>query len=141
MANPASFSKEELAEYDCYWDQVSIEKTIKSDARNEGLAEGLMEGEARGREEGERQAKRDVALEMLREGFTDEMIVKIVKSPLRNWLRLSQYVKNLFVALPLSIPGRCLIITVDYSIEGDICAERRLLALLYFFAIYRPIYI
>ena len=43
LTQEASFSPEELAEYDGYWDQVRMEKTIKSDAKAEGKAEGKAE--------------------------------------------------------------------------------------------------
>lgn len=67
LTQEASFSKRELAEYDGYWDQISIEKTIKGDAKAQGKAEGLAE------------AKHTIALEMLKENFSDDIILKLAK--------------------------------------------------------------
>jgi low affinity Fe/Cu permease len=63
LTQEASFTKEELAQYDGYWDQVSIEKTIKSDARAEGEAARSSQ----------------VALEMLKENEPDAKIIKYAK--------------------------------------------------------------
>ncbi len=59
LTQEASFSDAELAEYDGYWDLVSIEKTIKLDAKAEG--------------------KREVALEMLNDNEPDAKILKYAK--------------------------------------------------------------
>ncbi|MDR1342926.1 MAG: Rpn family recombination-promoting nuclease/putative transposase, partial [Prevotellaceae bacterium] len=48
-----SYTKEELAAYDHYWDTVSTARTVQVDARKEGEAEGLEKGEAIGLEKGE----------------------------------------------------------------------------------------
>lgn len=71
LTQEASYSKEELAEYDGYWDLISIEKTIKADAEQKGKSEGLIEGEQK--------AKREMALEMLRDGEADQRIIKYAK--------------------------------------------------------------
>ena len=75
LTQEASFSKTELAEYDGYWDQISIEKTIKGDAKAKGKTEGLAEGKA--------EAKRDMAIEMLKENFSDDIILKLAKISLQ----------------------------------------------------------
>jgi predicted transposase/invertase (TIGR01784 family) len=64
LTQEASYTKEELAQYDGYWDQVSCEKTIKTDARREGKAEGLAE------------AKAEVALKLILKNLDDETIVE-----------------------------------------------------------------
>ncbi len=43
LTQEASYTKEELAQYDGYWDQISLEKTIKSEEKAEGKAEGRVE--------------------------------------------------------------------------------------------------
>ena len=53
LTQEASFSKEELAAYDGYWDQIRIDKTIREDARREGEVIGLQRGEAIGLQRGE----------------------------------------------------------------------------------------
>lgn len=61
LTQEASFSPAELAEYDGYWDQVRIEKTIKSDARREGKIEG----------------KTEIALKMLMKNKEDAEILEL----------------------------------------------------------------
>ena len=61
LTQEASFSPAELAEYDGYWDQVRIEKTIKSDARREGKIEG----------------KTEIALKMLAKNKEDAEILEL----------------------------------------------------------------
>ncbi|MES2253367.1 MAG: Rpn family recombination-promoting nuclease/putative transposase [Pseudomonadota bacterium] len=68
LTQEASFSKEELAGYDGYWDRVSVEKTVKSDAERKGKAEGKAEGLAEG--------KAEVVLKMLAKNFDDETILE-----------------------------------------------------------------
>jgi predicted transposase/invertase (TIGR01784 family) len=48
----SGFTKEELATYNKYWDDVSSEMTLMNAAKAEGLAEGREEGIKEGREEG-----------------------------------------------------------------------------------------
>ncbi|MES2252842.1 MAG: Rpn family recombination-promoting nuclease/putative transposase [Pseudomonadota bacterium] len=60
LTQEASYTKEELAQYDGYWDQISCEKSIKSDAKAEGRAEG----------------KAEVALKMLTKKLDDETIME-----------------------------------------------------------------
>ncbi|MBA4250090.1 MAG: hypothetical protein C0440_05840 [Candidatus Pelagibacter sp.] len=79
FAQKASYSKEELAEYDGYWDLISIEKTIKADTEQKGKSEGLIEGEQIGIEKGEQKTKREIALEMLRDVAPDQSIIKYAK--------------------------------------------------------------
>lgn len=56
LTQEASYTKEELAQYDGYWDQVSLEKSIKHDAKAEGKAE--------------------VALKMIFKNLDDETIIE-----------------------------------------------------------------
>ena len=63
LTQEASFTPKELAEYDEYWDQVQIEKTIKSNARHEGRVEGVAE------------AKREIVLKMLAKEKNDDEIM------------------------------------------------------------------
>ena len=85
LTQEASFSPAELAEYDGYWDQVRIEKTIKSDAKREGKAEGRAEGEqigiAKGEQigiaKGEQIGIDKVALKMLAKNKADDEILEL----------------------------------------------------------------
>ena len=99
ITQEAAFSKQELAEYDGYWDLISIEKTIKYDAMMEGREAGLEIGKEIGKEMGREEGKeigreegkeigveigmavmaREVALEMLKENLSDAMILKLSK--------------------------------------------------------------
>lgn len=73
LTQEASYSEEELAQYDGYWDQVSIEKTLRYDALLEGEAMGIQKG----REEGALKAKREMALKMLmKHKYDDEDILE-----------------------------------------------------------------
>jgi len=93
LTREASYTKEELAEYDGYWDQIGLEKTIKADARAEGEAIGIEKGEAIGIEKGEAigiekgeaigiekgelKTKRDVAFKMLlKNKYDDDEIIE-----------------------------------------------------------------
>ncbi len=71
----ASFSKEDLAQYDGYWDRMSVEKTLLSDAREEGMAEGKAEGLA----EGALKAKYDMARQLLHEGLPIDLIARTTR--------------------------------------------------------------
>ena len=44
----SSFSKEELEAYDRYWDKVSTEKTLISDAVESGMVKGMVKGQKTG---------------------------------------------------------------------------------------------
>jgi predicted transposase/invertase (TIGR01784 family) len=86
ITQEATFTKDELAEYNGYWDQVSIEKTIKSDAKREGVemgmemgmemgkAEGIAEGLEMGKAEGELKAKREMARNLMQLNVADSVI-------------------------------------------------------------------
>ena len=87
LTQEASYTKEELAQYDGYWDQVSIEKTIKADAKAEGKAEGKVEGKA--------ENAREVALEMLKDNEPDEKIIKYAKISLNELLELRKTIETI----------------------------------------------
>ncbi|RMG67138.1 MAG: Rpn family recombination-promoting nuclease/putative transposase [Bacteroidetes bacterium] len=61
----SAFSKAELLAYDSYWDSVSSEKTLISDAERTGLKRGREEGREEGRQEG-RMEGLQLAAEVLR---------------------------------------------------------------------------
>lgn len=44
LAQESAFSVAELESYDKFWDAVRVEKTIQSDAKQEGIAIGKEEG-------------------------------------------------------------------------------------------------
>ncbi len=72
LTQEASYSPSELAEYDGYWDIISIEKTIKIDAEQMGMQKGKMEGLI----EGEQKAKREIALNLLKLMIPDATIIQ-----------------------------------------------------------------
>jgi predicted transposase/invertase (TIGR01784 family) len=65
LTQEASFTKEELAQYDGYWDLVSIEKSIRCDAERVGVERGREEGLAEGREAGILQERQAMARRLL----------------------------------------------------------------------------
>ncbi len=72
LTQEASFSPAELAEYDGYWDQLSMEKTIKSDAKREGEQIGIAKGEQIGIDK----RNREVALKMLAKNKDNDEIIE-----------------------------------------------------------------
>ena len=69
-AEIATFTPEELREYE---DSLKAYRDIKNSidsARREGLAEGLAEGRAEGRAEGLAEGKKDIARKMKSRGFS-----------------------------------------------------------------------
>jgi predicted transposase/invertase (TIGR01784 family) len=76
LTQEATFTPQELAEYDGYWDLVSMEKTIKSDAKAEGIAEGVEKGIKIGKAEGETQKARVVARTMLKKRIDEATILE-----------------------------------------------------------------
>ena len=77
----SAFTDAELAGYDKFWDQVSVEVTLynsgerkgRAEGRAEGLVEGRAEGLAEGRLEGERQKALEIAskLKALGQSFAE----------------------------------------------------------------------
>ena len=62
----SGFTKEELATYNKYWDDISSEMTLMNAAKAEGLAEGRAVGREEGREEGIEEGKNQVLLKWLK---------------------------------------------------------------------------
>src|SRR6185437_316366 len=75
LAEEAAYSSSELAAYDQYWDAISIEKTLVSDAHKEGREVGREEG----REEGQKETSEKIALRLLKINIPDEEIAKITE--------------------------------------------------------------
>ena len=69
LTQEASFSPKELAEYDGFWDQVRMEKSVKSDARREGEQIGIAKGEQIGINK--------IALKMLKKNKEDAEILDL----------------------------------------------------------------
>ena len=68
-------------------DKEAIEAmTFKDRALAEGKAEGRAEGRVEGRVEGEERKAREITVEMVMEGFNDDVIAKLVKMPV-SWVR------------------------------------------------------
>lgn len=69
LLEESAFSVEQLEHYDKYWDNVSIEKTIRDDARTSGIIEGKIEGKIK--------RNLEVAKNMKDHGMDNETISKI----------------------------------------------------------------
>lgn len=68
-----SYTKEELEQYDKYWDTLRIQKAYVSDAFKEGKNEGKLEGKLEGRLEG----RIEVASRMKNKGFSPLEICEV----------------------------------------------------------------
>jgi len=77
-------SEEERADYTYYMKKLYNDRDELQAAETRGLEKGKAEGRVEGRVEGLAEGKREVAIEMLNENFSDEMIVKLTwfKKPL-----------------------------------------------------------
>ncbi|MDR1818581.1 MAG: Rpn family recombination-promoting nuclease/putative transposase [Puniceicoccales bacterium] len=83
----ASYTKEQLFDYDRYWDSVSVEKTLvnamkrrmrdtTAKALAKGLAEGHAKGHAKGRAEGRAEGKVEIARQMKADGEPSAKIAR-----------------------------------------------------------------
>ncbi|NCT56398.1 MAG: Rpn family recombination-promoting nuclease/putative transposase [Legionella sp.] len=72
LAEESAYTPGELSLYESYWDQVSREKTLLSG----NYAKGLAEGEAKGKAEGEELATHRIAINMLTQGVSIEIVVR-----------------------------------------------------------------
>ena len=74
----SGFTKEELATYDKYWDDISSEMTLMNAAKAEGLAEGRAVGREEGREEGIEEGKKSSITQMaknaIKNGLSNDLI-------------------------------------------------------------------
>ena len=80
IVEESAFTPAEMAGYDKFWDDVSVEKTIINAYNRRydmGRAEGLAEGEAKGRAEGEATAQQAIAMRMQVEGLPIDLIKKL----------------------------------------------------------------
>ncbi|MEL6696027.1 MAG: Rpn family recombination-promoting nuclease/putative transposase [Bacteroidota bacterium] len=77
----SAFSKSELESYDKYWDSISSEKTLISEAEETGRLVGeqlgLEKGLKQGREEGIKAGKMEIARKLQAQGMTAEQIMTI----------------------------------------------------------------
>lgn len=74
----SGFTKEELATYNKYWDDISSEMTLMNAAKAEGLAEGRAVGREEGREEGIEEGKKSSITQMaknaIKNGLSNDLI-------------------------------------------------------------------
>ena len=74
----SGFTKEELATYNKYWDDISSEMTLMNAAKAEGLAEGRAVGREEGREEGIEEGKKSSITQMaknaIKNGLSNNLI-------------------------------------------------------------------
>lgn len=73
-AKESAYTQTELEEYDRYWDSISSEKTLISEAFDEGKIEGKMEGEQiglqKGKIEGKIERDTEIILNGIKNGFS-----------------------------------------------------------------------
>ena len=86
----SSFSKDELEQYDRYWDSVRTEKTLYLDAEIKGKAEGKAEGRA----EGELINSYKVCISALRMNLKREDINKLTNLPFEEINKLFQLLQK-----------------------------------------------
>lgn len=79
LAEEAAYTADELADYDKYWDAISIEKTLVSDAHESGLEKGLEKGREEGITMGEQRAKQAFARKLLSKGLSLEEIASLTE--------------------------------------------------------------
>lgn len=73
LAQESAYTEAELAQYDRYWDAVSVENTIKADALLEGERRGLVEGEKLGK----KKEKLEIAQKMRESGMDKQLIANL----------------------------------------------------------------
>jgi predicted transposase/invertase (TIGR01784 family) len=75
-----SYSREELEQYEKYWDIVRTQKAFVQDAlkkgKREGRKEGRMEGKIEGKMEGQQEEKKSIAKNLKSQGLDIELISK-----------------------------------------------------------------
>ena len=74
----SAFSKEELEQYDRFWDAVSREKTLIQSALQQGRSIGLEEGRALGIEEGAKQKELEKNREIIIRGHENGLSIEIL---------------------------------------------------------------
>ena len=70
----SGFTKEELATYNKYWDDISSEMTLMNAAKAEGLAEGRAVGREEGIEEGKKSSITQMAKNAIKNGLSNDLI-------------------------------------------------------------------
>ncbi len=69
-----SYSKEELQQYERYWDVLRTQQTLINDALRKGKMEGKLEGKLEGNLEGQMKKAKETALKLLQKGFSNDEI-------------------------------------------------------------------
>lgn len=85
LTEEAAYTSDELAAYDKYWDAISIEKTLVSDARQEGMTIGLEKGELIG----ELKTKQALARKCLAKKMPPHEVAELTDLSLTEIMRLS----------------------------------------------------
>jgi predicted transposase/invertase (TIGR01784 family) len=71
MLEESAYTKSEMAAYDKYWDNISVERTLLSDSYVEGKMEGKIEGKIEG--------KMEIAKRALKKGLSINDIVELTE--------------------------------------------------------------
>ena len=94
IAEIAGFSESESQNYEeslkVYWDINNSFDTAREEGLEKGRREGLEKGLEEGREEGREEEKRDMAVRMLREGISSDVIVRVSGLSLEELERLKE---------------------------------------------------
>ena len=73
----SAFSKAELEYYDRIWDRISRERTLLSERTELAKIEGVEEGMEKGMEKGVEKGVELTVINMIKEGCSDDLIVKV----------------------------------------------------------------
>ncbi|MCU0375467.1 MAG: hypothetical protein MUF24_09175 [Chitinophagaceae bacterium] len=75
----SSYTREELEQYEKYWDIVGQQKSLVVDAYDEGRAEGKAEGKVEGKLEERNEANLEFTINLIKNtDFSDEKIAALV---------------------------------------------------------------
>ncbi len=72
----SSYTKEQLIQYEKYWDTIRTERSAYMDAEEKGREEGRVEGREEGRKEGEQIKSFEIARKLKISGLSSDMISK-----------------------------------------------------------------
>jgi predicted transposase/invertase (TIGR01784 family) len=72
LLNESAFTEAQLLGYEKFWDVISVEKTLMSNAERKGE----QRGEKRGEKRGEEKARHQIALPMIADGLPFDVISK-----------------------------------------------------------------
>jgi predicted transposase/invertase (TIGR01784 family) len=91
----SSYTKDQLMQYDKYWDTVRTERSAYLDAeekgRKEGIEKGIEKGRKEGRKEGITETMQKVAANALKKGMSIDDIIELTGLSKEEILKLNNY--------------------------------------------------